>query len=174
MTYNYDRSLEAYLYHALIARFDLNPEEALVELQRIPIIHVHGILGAFPEIPYAKTNDVNSIRDISKSINIIHEIRETQNDFCNAEFRAAYHAITDASKVIFLGFGFHRDNIRRLKVDWSSRGDRQVFSTFLSMSPQEYRTLVLRLSEFGLSGEILRDTGGYGCDTFFRFVMSLE
>jgi hypothetical protein len=45
VTYNYDRSLEAYLYHALIAAvFGMTDVEATEELARIPILHVHGIL----------------------------------------------------------------------------------------------------------------------------------
>ena len=51
VTFNYDRSLEAYLHTRLAARFRLTPELATEYLHKIPIIHVHGILGSFPEFP---------------------------------------------------------------------------------------------------------------------------
>jgi hypothetical protein len=174
VTYDHDRSLETYLYNALIARFNLSPEDALTELHRIPIIHVHGQLGAFPDIPYESTDDVNTIQFVSQSIKIIHEIRDTDAGFCSPEFQLAHDAITNASKVIFLGFGFHRDNIRRLNVDWSASKDRKVFSTFADMSPQEYKGLIQRLSEHGISEAVLPNTGGYMCENFFRYVTSLE
>jgi len=117
VTYNYDRSLEAYLCNALIARFEMTQRDAFAELQKVPIIHVHGKLGAFPEISYQSTRDVNTIHSISTSINIIHEIQDKETDFCSSEFQMANEAITNASKVAFLGFGFHQDNIRRLNVD---------------------------------------------------------
>ena len=174
VTYNYDRSLETYLYHALVARFDMNPDEALRELQKIPIIHVYGILGAFPEIPYESTSDVDAIAKASTAINIIHEIQDAGDGFCSPEFRRAHEAITAASKVIFLGFGFHRDNVRRLKVEWQSSADRQVFSTFFDTTTEEYSRLILRLSEFGFSKELLPNSGGFLCNNIFRFVTSLE
>jgi len=106
ITYNYDRSLEAYLYNALIARFEMSPQDAFAELRKIPVIHVHGTLGAFPDIPYESTDDVNAVYAISTSINIIHEIQDTDAGYCNTEFEMAHEAITAASKVVFLGFGF--------------------------------------------------------------------
>lgn len=174
VTYNYDRSLEAYLYHALIARLGITETEALAALRKIPIIHVHGMLGRFPETLYETINDVDSIRDISTGINIIHEIRDSPNDFCSNEFRDANAAISEAEKVIFLGFGFHRDNVRRLKVNWTSRPSRQVLSTFWDTSPEEYNRLMSRLGEFGISRDMLRNTYGGPCESFFRHVTSLE
>lgn len=173
VTYNYDRSLEAYLYNALIARFDMNPQQALAELQKIPIIHVHGTLGAFPDIPYQVTDDVNTIRSLSTSIKIIHEIQDTDADFCSSDFERSNVAITAASKVVFLGFGFHQDNVRRLNVKWDG-SKRKVFSTFHDVSSEEYTRLINRLSEFGFSANVLPNTGGNTCDNIFRFVTSLE
>lgn len=173
VTYNYDRSVEAYLNNALVARFDMSPQQAIAELQKIPVTHVHGILGAFPDIPYQVTDDVNTIRSLSTSINIIHEIQDTGNDFCSSDFELANAAITAASKVVFLGFGFHQDNVRRLNVKWAG-SDRKVFSTFVDTSAEEYTRLINRLSEYGFSGDVLPNTGGYTCDNIFRFVTSLE
>jgi hypothetical protein len=174
VTYNYDRSLEAYLYHALIARFDMSPDNALVELEKIPIIHVHGELGAFPRVPYEQTADVDALHSTAASINIIHEITDAPSGFCSPEFEMANAAINDADKVAFLGFGFHTDNIRRLDVDWSARPERKVMSTFAQTSPQLYNDLIQRLSQYGFSTSVLPNTGGYVCENFFQFVTTLE
>lgn len=174
VTYNYDRSLEAYLYHALIARFSMTPNDAIAALQQVPIIHVHGTLGGISSVPYDRTTDVDSILFISRSINIIHEIRDQPDGFCSESFRMAHDAITQCQKVIFLGFGFHPDNVRRLKVEWATKPSRKVMSTFWDTSPEEYTRLIGRLSEFGITKEFLPNTGGHACDGFFRYVTSLE
>ena len=172
VTYNYDRSLEAYLYNSLIARYDMRPQDAATELEKIPIIHVHGMLGVFPDIPYESTNDVNTILSISSSINIIHEIKDRDVEFCNSEFKMANTAIKAASKVIFLGFGFHQDNIRRLNIDWAGN-NRKVFSTFIDTSKEEYEGLIDRLSVYGFSVGVLPQTN-YSCDNIFRHLTPLE
>lgn len=173
ITYNYDRSLEAYLYNALIARFDMSSQDAVAELEKIPIIHVHGLLGAFPDTPYESTEDVNVIHAISASIIIIHEIRDRESEFCSSEFEMANAAINAASKVVFLGFGFHQDNVRRLNVNWAGN-DLKVFSTFFDTTREEYNGLIDRLSEYGFSADVLPNTGGRTCANVFRFVTPLE
>jgi len=174
VTYNYDRSIEAYLYHALIGRFAMTHDDAITALQQIPIVHVHGTLGDFPCVPYGSTDDVDALLCISKSINIIHEIQDQPDGFSSESFRKAHEAITQSQNVFFLGFGFHPDNIRRLQVKWALNPSRKVRSTFWDTSPEEYMRLISRLHAFGLTMEVLPNTGGYGCDRFFRNISSLE
>jgi hypothetical protein len=173
VTFNYDRSLEAYLFHALKARFRMEDGVALKELQKIPIIHVHGSLGAFPQVSYEPIENPDALLEVSKSIKIISEIRDMGESFCNDEFREAHDTINESQKVFFLGFGFHAENIRRLKIDWSIFADREVKSTFADTSPEEYQRILGRLAPFGISNKVLaRET--YPCNLFFRYQASLE
>ena len=126
VTFNYDRSLEAYLHTALQYRFNLTENQALQELERIPIIHVHGELGAYPDIPYEQVHDLRKIEKISGSIQVIHELSDSPGSFCSPRFEKAHNFINKAERVVFLGFGFHPDNLRRLKVDWSEFENRDV------------------------------------------------
>ncbi len=71
ITFNYDRSLEAYLHHALQSRFSINGDDAAAVLSEIPIIHVHGILGSYPEVPYIESAEPAELLAISKKIHII-------------------------------------------------------------------------------------------------------
>ena len=48
VTFNYDRSLEMYLVTALENSYDKRRDEAVNVLAQIPVIHVHGQLGALP------------------------------------------------------------------------------------------------------------------------------
>lgn len=174
VTFNYDRSLEAYLYNVLLNRFSLSNKEALVELRKVPIIHVHGILGAFPEYPYEPDCSPEDLQRISKSIQIIHELEDNDNTFCNDHFRQAHDAIQNAEKVCFLGFGFHYDNVRRFLIDWGNKKDRKVLATMPDTTTEEYTQLLKRLEPLGFSRELMPQPGGHTCDNFFRLVSSLE
>ena len=48
VTFNYDRSLEAYLHKVLRYRFKMNEDKASIILKELPIVHLHGILGEYP------------------------------------------------------------------------------------------------------------------------------
>ena len=54
ITFNYDRSLEVYLHERLKGRFKLNDARAGELVASIPLVHVHGSLGAYPETPLPK------------------------------------------------------------------------------------------------------------------------
>lgn len=174
VTFNYDRSIEAYLYNALIARFGMLPAEALQQLQKLSIVHVHGLLGHFPSVEYAPSTNVDEVAAISKQINIIHEIKDDGAQFCNDAFATANGWITGAEKIIFFGFGFHYDNVRRLRIDWTRKNGEQLFATFWDTSREEYTRIITRLADLGITRELLQMRCGNACDAFFRFSASLE
>jgi len=168
VTFNYDRSLEAYLFYAIKARFDLDDSRALNELEKIPIIHVHGSLGSFPQVDYAPIEDADALREVSESIKVISEIQDSKDTFCNDKFKKAHDAIKNSEKVIFLGFGFHSDNVRRLRIDWSQFAGRKVRATFAGATDEEYKNILDRLMPFGISKEIIPKSSTHDCSNFFQ------
>lgn len=173
ITFNYDRSLETYLYNVFQSRFSLSEELALKELRKIPIIHVHGILGEFPKYPYQLKYTPEELLKISEAIKIIHEIKDGKAKFSNDHFREAHKAIEQAEKVYFLGFGFHYDNVRRLGVDWSKKDNGKIFATMPGTSPGEYVQLIKRLEPLGLTSKLMPQSG-HICENVFRHVSPLE
>ncbi len=173
VTFNYDRSLEAYLYNACLNGFSLSHELAMKELEEIPIFHVHGILGGFDEYPYKPECTQDDLLKISESIKIIHEIQDSETDFCNLSFRHANYVIGRVEKVYFLGFGFHDDNVRRLSVDWSKKGYGKVFATLPDATDVEYHQLIKRLEPFGFTSMIMPQYE-HTCENIFRHVSPLE
>ena len=136
ITFNYDRSLEAYLHHALQSRLRVSGDEAANVLSRLPIVHVHGILGRYPEVPYVTSSDPAFLVEISQQIQIIHEIKDVSDGFCNGMFERANAMLGSAKRIIFLGFGFHSDNIRRFKFFTpESMADRHVRGTTYGTGP---------------------------------------
>lgn len=182
INFNYDRSLEAYLHNAIENFYGVSSEEALSTLKKIKIIHPHGMLGKYPEIPYIpdfggqeNKHKAKVLNKISKSIKIIHEIDDSNDTFCSPEFKQAHASLRKARKIYFLGFGFHTENLRRFNF-FSNENlqEKDVFATnagFLSRAAKE-RTLKSILP-FGLNDNIFNHPGSY-CESFFSEIGNLE
>lgn len=135
VTFNYDRSLEHYLFESLKNLYGKSDPEVAAVLQKIPIIHVHGQLGNLPwqkntrngpYIPYVKTTDEGHIVNAASGIQIVSE----QEDV-TANFAPAIRELQSAQRIIFLGFGYNSTNLARLSLDHTS-------TTFFSGSAYKF------------------------------------
>lgn len=175
ITFNYDRSLEAYLHHALQSRFCISGDEAAEVLSELPIVHVHGIMGAYPKLPYIASSNPEELLAISQQIQIIHEIEDVSDGFCNKMFEKANAMLKTAKRIFFLGFGFHQDNVRRFRFfSPESMEGRLVKATTNNMSPIEVADMVKRLEPHGFPSEVHGWTNGNDCNNFFRHFQALE
>ena len=52
ITFNYDRSIEAFLFQSIKYRYKMRDDETRSVFNSLPIIHPHGILGEYPDVPY--------------------------------------------------------------------------------------------------------------------------
>jgi len=120
ITYNYDRSLEHFLITALQKSYGKTEIECAAELQKIPIIHLHGKLG---RLPWQGSNSRKYDPDIKpemvevayKSIKIIYEGIHDDIDF-----KHAHEILQKAKYIYFLGFGYNKTNLGRLNINsWS-------------------------------------------------------
>ena len=184
ITFNYDRSLEAYLHNTIMHRFNLSEADSLNILRKIGIIHPHGMLGGYPEIPYSQfleidkelsEDDAKLLGKITNSIKIIHEISEVKDTFCSNEFEIAHKALQKTEKIYFLGFGFHEDNIRRFRFfSEDNLEGKEVYSTSLGFTELFERTELLSItSKYGLKENFIYHSG-VDCDQFFKRIGNLE
>jgi len=126
VTFNYDRSFEEFLWNKLIVDEKYSWRVATGILEHLSIVHVHGQLG---DLGWSEKNDfkraasnvwniyspissTSKLKSISKGIKIIHENLDTSK-----EFEIAKKYIESAGRVIFLGFSYQEDNMRRLGLD---------------------------------------------------------
>lgn len=137
VTFNYDRSIEQYLYEAIRNSFNLATTQTLeyfdygaspvVYDHTIPIIHVYGKLG---ELPHAGVTDKTrayqapDLADISaiartagSGIKIMHE----GGGGDNPALGRARQLIREADVICFLGFGYLEENLNRLGLDGRKR-----------------------------------------------------
>lgn len=122
VTFNYDRSLEHYLFRVLETR--RGSEQSAVEaLNSLDIIHVHGMLGeltppADDGRPYSPDLEPGAIRTAAEQIIVVGEAAgETE------AFEHARGKLREAERIVFLGFGFHFESVRRLAVFNEPWGD---------------------------------------------------
>ncbi len=169
VTFNYDRSLEAYIYETLSKGFRLTKSDALSRLAQLPIEHVHGIMGDIKLTHYSQVASPNEIMKISECIQVISEVEAEGND----SFKRARQYVLDAECVYFLGFGFNDDNIKRLGFgDGSLAKGKTIRATVKNVDKVPRRNLYVKLKQYGLTQAIqLPDCD---CNTFFSDHVSLS
>jgi hypothetical protein len=141
VTFNYDRSIDHYLYTAFKAALGLSEKDAGEFMDRIPIFHVHGSLCPLPwqkkEADVCRMYNENNpdlFKYAAKCINIIHE-----EDRVSKSLTPVLNALGNASIVCFLGFGYHTTNLKRLlRTNWHTQPTRpQTIGTALGMTDSE-------------------------------------
>lgn len=155
ITFNYDRSLEQYLYTSLRSKYKKKSEDECAEkINQIPIIHIYGTLGYLPwqkkdeaGIPYDSITlgiiiIKRHIKQAVKSIKIIHEESPKTE-----EFRQAHELLRQARRIYFLGFGFNDINVKRL-VPEDVRKKAILRGTAYGLSPHQRR----KIHNLGFSG----------------------
>lgn len=122
LTFNYDRSLEEFLRLCLKHSYSLDGKAASEMLKNIPIVHLYGRLQEFPWLEGKRGRDYGPrltpqvIQNSAQSIKIVHEMEEAQI-YRDPEFSKAHMLLGEADVICFLGFGYHRENLRRLGVN---------------------------------------------------------
>lgn len=112
VTYNYDRSLEQFIFKSLRYSFPLSDQEAIdIAFKFISerIFHIHGDLGSIFGIGY-QNHDSNfqTINKMAEGIRIVHE----GND--NHLLENVSNIIRQTRRIYFLGFGYSSDNLDKL------------------------------------------------------------
>lgn len=112
--FNYDRCLPYFLTEALRVYFRISPQQASEIVQSVPIIHPYGDLGSVHQgtkghVPFAP----NSLNLIQAADNI-----KTYSESADSEIANQIAAVVeDAETFIFLGFGFHQQNVELLDIN---------------------------------------------------------
>lgn len=168
LTFNYDRSLEHFLFYSLRNSYGKTDNECVNQLKAIRIIHLHGNLGNLPW-QSAKHSRVfhpglnRHILDICiDRMKIVHEDIDPSRD---KEFKQARSLLSEASRVYFLGFGFGSRNVERLELQ--NLQANKMRGTALGLTGKEVEEI-----EQSLGNKI--DLRPIGCLDFFRQFAALN
>jgi hypothetical protein len=131
VTFNYDLSIEHFLFRAFAGAYKLPPDLAKVRLnQAVKIIHVYGDLGPLNmwggDRVYAGEIYRSTITTAANNLKIIG--REPDDP----RFVAAQEAISGAEFIAILGFGYDETNIANLKLP-EVTAEKHLFSTGWNM-----------------------------------------
>jgi hypothetical protein len=141
LTFNYDRSFEAYLLIACENRFKLQPLEAAGIVSQLEIRHVYGCLAdVYPYVEsglhFASSNVEEAVSSCADNLRLIPEQRCLANDSKGDPFEFARTAAFSAKSLLFLGYGFDELNDERLnlkstltnRLDWEYRRNNVIRS----------------------------------------------
>ena len=158
ITFNYDRTLEYFLPLALRQVYDLTPAEAARYAGQLPVFHPYGMVGkpvgeaGLPgSVPFGSIH-VDDIPTIADSLVTFGE-RVEQNE----EVLTLKSHVAQARHVVFLGFGFHRQNMALITPDDNVQ-QKRLFGTTLGLSGparQEVTRMVTGIAVAG--GKFLPD-----------------
>ncbi len=135
VTFNYDRTIEQYLALAYIALGGFTADEAYAHIKRIPIHHVYGSLGELGReggLPYGGSSQ--ELLRAWQGIKTYNEEVGTEHASTIAE------VVRRADKLVFLGLGYHPQNMRILFPYGKDHG-AQAFCCTLGLSPRRHGEL---------------------------------
>jgi hypothetical protein len=140
LTYNYDRSFEHFFFNHLQNAYGKSDDECIQKLKAIPIVHMHGQMGAlFPinpsGIPYGHEVNPDVLIQCMKNINLAFE------QISGPHIEEARSWIAWAERVIFLGFGFDVQNMSRIKDDHLWKNKSLIWGTGYGLSDKERRII---------------------------------
>jgi hypothetical protein len=138
ITFNYDRSLEQFLYEALRNSFTEVEEDKIIQsLRKLKILHVYGqtafLKWQHPSdcVDYKTQINESLLERAAKNIRTIFE--EKQNE----ELTAAQHVLEQAENVFFLGFGYAQENLEVLNLPRILSPTVQIYGTALYLEANE-------------------------------------
>jgi hypothetical protein len=117
LTFNYDRSLDHFLYTSFGRSGTLPGDKTRMITRNLRIIHLHGMLAHLPILAPADkpvrdfTPDVDRdlIAAAAQDIRVVHEAAED-----DVEFVEARRLLSGATRIGVLGFGYSPENVRRI------------------------------------------------------------
>ena len=138
ITFNYDRSLEHFLFESLNNSFkNIDAKEIAKVILQISIIHVYGKI---TDLPWEDSNQFKGYRDFkleycadyANNINVIYSSRVDEERITRAKT-----LIKDADRIFFLGFGFAKENLDILNIKGNINGNQKIYGTAYGLSKNE-------------------------------------
>jgi len=139
ITFNYDRSLEFFLYESLTNSFEESSRlgQFYDTLLPFPIQHVYGKIAPLPyqkepvfSIYHAADPNFTNLQNTYNNIRVIYE-RTDEN------LKGIREQISNAKRIFFLGFGFAKENLEALDIPNLLTGEHEIYGTALGMTAKE-------------------------------------
>ena len=149
ISFNYDRSLEYFLFRAIKYKFGIEDKQCVKKMNSIPIVHLYGQLDPLPwqesgGREYSSKKDyIERLRTAPQNLKLISDERNLPE---SEEFNKAYQYIEEAERIYFLGFGFDKTNVKRLKIEQGMQ-EKSVISTALGVERSLSNWIIKKFKE---------------------------
>jgi hypothetical protein len=155
ISFNYDRCIEHYLYHALQNYYGMAAEEAAEALAILEIHHPYGRAGTLPWVDRENGIDFGATPSLAQLVALSKQLRTFTEgvDPSTSDIAAIRALLASAKRIAFLGFAFHRLNLELLfpglppgtLIPTSPR----IFSTALGISKSDVELISQDLARMG-------------------------
>ena len=149
ITFNYDRSLEQFLYEALCHSFTEVPEEEIIQsLKQLKILHAYGQIAPLkwqdPKYGVDYGLDINEslLQKSAANIKTIYEQKES------SELNEARGILAQAEQIFFLGFGYAEENLEILKLPDRTRRMTSIYGTAFGLESREKYDIRNRIKQW--------------------------
>jgi hypothetical protein len=173
ITFNYDRSLEKFLPQAIEEALSVSRARAVELVSTAEILHAYGSLGPLPDGGRAGTIQFGGSYPGLLELMADRIITYTETASDEQLVAKIKGAMRWAEQIVFLGFGFHQQNMDLLRPADGIRAER-VFATVKGVSEMDQETVRGRIADLYLtvpagkvnpSRIVLREEG---CADFLR------
>ena len=138
ITFNYDRSLEHFLYESMLNSFNgVGTDKVIEQVNTIGVFHVYGKVAPLEwqsgvdSVEYGMDLRHTNVEELRKNLRIVYE------QGLNPELEKAQEIIKKAGRIFFLGFGYAIENLDALNIPETLRSEHAVFGTALGLSERE-------------------------------------
>ncbi|MGY4473746.1 hypothetical protein [Bradyrhizobium sp. USDA 3364] len=148
ISFNYDRCLEHYLFHAIIELYRFDEQTAADVMGSIRMLHPYGQVGSLAWASKGRkvgfgVEDYGDIEGLSQEIKTFNEQIQDRT-----LVDAIHQAINEAVRIVYLGFHFHKQNLDLMTVTNESGTVRpKVYATTLNRSGPEQTMIAERISK---------------------------
>jgi hypothetical protein len=133
--FNYDRSIEHFMPHALVMAYGMPLKDAQTLVgAKLNVIHPYGTVGRLPwqqgDLPDAEwgTEQPWNVQNLAMQLRTTSEVQRDQNTL-----RRIRAAVSGAKRIVFLGFGFQPENVDML-IDYSLSHEPEVLAAIPDLS----------------------------------------
>lgn len=153
VSFNYDRCIEAVLFHLIQAALDIDQNQAAEAMEGLKVYHPYGSLGplwraapGLPAVQFApKSLDLNAA---AERLFVYTEPRDQPDDVLEMK-----RAVAETERMVFLGFGFHSQNVELLAGGAEQVRGKQMLGTVLHEPVQAVEVYKARLAQrLGVAG----------------------
>lgn len=148
ISFNYDRCIEHFLFHALQNYYGIEAGEAGEFMGALNIYHPYGLVGHMPWQDRQDATEfgagISGMTLLRRSQQIKTYTEQIEDDAAISEMRLA---VQKADTIVFLGFAFHKQNMTLIKPDKHCKV-KSVYATALSISSSDCEVVRAQIVEF--------------------------